>query len=51
MSKLIYISGLSGSGKTTLGLELQKKIPNSIFLDGDVIRETINSDLSYLQRV
>lgn len=46
-STLIYITGLSGSGKTTLGLELQKQIPNSIFLDGDIIRNTLNKDLGF----
>ena len=44
---LIYITGLSGAGKTTIGLELQKTIPGSILLDGDIIRETINKDLGF----
>jgi adenylylsulfate kinase-like enzyme len=47
MSKLIYITGLSGSGKTTIGKALQKEIPNSILLDGDEIRSTINTDLGF----
>jgi adenylylsulfate kinase-like enzyme len=45
--KLIYITGLSGSGKTTISKELQKLIPNSILLDGDEIRNTINKDIGY----
>jgi adenylylsulfate kinase-like enzyme len=47
MSKLIYITGLSGAGKTTIGLELQKRIPNSIFLDGDIIRNSMSKDLGF----
>jgi adenylylsulfate kinase-like enzyme len=45
--QLIYLTGLSGSGKTTLATELQKIIPNSILLDGDIIRSTISTDLGY----
>ena len=47
MTKLIYITGLSGSGKTTIAKALQKITPNSILLDGDEIRTTINSDLGF----
>lgn len=47
MGRLIYITGLSGSGKTTISMELQKLIQNSIVLDGDIIRNTINKDLGY----
>lgn len=47
MGKLIYITGLSGAGKTTISEELQKHIPNSIFLDGDIIRDSINKDLGF----
>jgi len=50
MSKLYYITGLSGSGKSTLAFELQKYIKQSIVLDGDIIRETINSDLGFTQQ-
>lgn len=49
MNNLIYISGLSGSGKTTIAKALQKIIPNSILLDGDEIRSSINSDLGFEQ--
>jgi adenylylsulfate kinase-like enzyme len=45
--KLIYITGLSGSGKTTLAKELQKQNPSFILLDGDELRQSINSDLGY----
>lgn len=47
MTNLIYISGLSGSGKTTIGKELQKHIVGSVLLDGDIIRNTINTDLGF----
>jgi adenylylsulfate kinase len=47
MIKIIYISGLSGSGKTTIAKKLQEEIPNSILLDGDEIRNSINSDLGF----
>ena len=44
---IIYITGLSGSGKTTIAKELQNKILNSILLDGDEIRHSINSDIGF----
>jgi len=44
---LIYITGLSGSGKSTIAKELQKNIPNSVLLDGDDIRSTVNKDLGF----
>ena len=47
-----WIIGLSGSGKSTLANEIvsraNKKYNNkTILLDGDVIREVFNNDLSY----
>ena len=47
MGKLIYLTGFSGAGKTTIGLKLQERLPGSVMLDGDVIRNTINSDLGF----
>lgn len=44
---VILISGLNCSGKTSLAKELVKKIPNSIMLDGDAIRTSINYDLGF----
>lgn len=47
----IWLTGLSGSGKTTLAYSLQKALLNngikSVVLDGDEIRQAINSDLNY----
>lgn len=47
MGRLIYLTGFSGAGKTTIGVELQKRLPGSILLDGDVIRGTISRDLGF----
>lgn len=41
--RVIWITGLSGSGKTTLATALQKKIPCSILLDGDDLREALDA--------
>lgn len=51
MENVIWLTGLSGSGKSTLGLML-KAYCDSInrkvkILDGDEIRNGINSDLSF----
>lgn len=35
MKKLIIINGTMGVGKTTTSLELQKILPQNVFLDGD----------------
>lgn len=47
----IWITGLSGSGKTTLAYSLQQALLidgiKSVVLDGDEIRQAINSDLNY----
>jgi len=49
--KVFWFTGLSGSGKTRLGIELRKILDKqnilSIFLDGDNLRNTINSDLGF----
>ena len=50
-AKLIWFTGLSGAGKTTLALGLQQLIESegvsSKFLDGDVLRQGINSNLGF----
>lgn len=49
-SKVIWFTGLSGSGKTTLAttlkqqMEAQQKV---YLLDGDILRNGINSDLGF----
>jgi len=49
--KIFWFTGLSGSGKTTLGLELKKILDQKnmpvVLLDGDNIRNGINSDLGF----
>jgi len=49
--RIFWFTGLSGSGKTTLGLELKKILDKknilSVFLDGDNLRNGINSDLGF----
>lgn len=45
---VIWLVGLSGSGKTTLGRELAAQLrrhsPNTVFLDGDEVREVFGLD-------
>lgn len=44
---VILVTGLNCSGKTTIAKELTNYIKNSILLDGDAIRNSINYDLSF----
>ena len=50
-SKCIWLTGLPCSGKTTIANELNIKLKDkniiSVTLDGDELRSTINSDLSF----
>jgi len=50
---VIWITGLSASGKTTLSKAFEKKIkatrPNTVLLDGDVIRELYGNDLGFTE--
>tara|TARA_B100001248_G_scaffold257595_1_gene240414 strand:- start:1860 stop:2390 length:531 start_codon:yes stop_codon:yes gene_type:complete len=50
-SKCIWLTGLPCSGKTTIANELNTKLKDknivSVILDGDELRSTINSDLSF----
>ncbi|MDE7431715.1 MAG: adenylyl-sulfate kinase [Lachnospiraceae bacterium] len=51
MTYVYWITGLSGAGKTSIGTLLYEKIkqkyPNTVFLDGDVLREVFGNDLGY----
>ena len=51
MGNVYWITGLSGAGKTTIGKllyeELRKDYPNTIFLDGDILRKVFGHDLGY----
>ncbi len=48
---IIWFTGLSGAGKTTLSLALEKELLNQgaivYVLDGDLIRNGLNSDLGF----
>jgi len=49
--KLLWITGLSGAGKTTIGGAvykiLKKNKINTVFLDGDIVREVLGNDLGH----
>lgn len=53
MSTVYWITGLSGAGKTTIGKlfyeKLKKQYPNTVFLDGDIMRKVFGDDLGYAQ--
>lgn len=38
--KCIWLTGIPCSGKSTIARNLEKKLPNSIILDGDELRAT-----------
>lgn len=51
MSMVYWITGLSGAGKTTIGKlfyeRLKRECPNTVFMDGDVMRKVFGGDLGY----
>lgn len=51
MSAVYWITGLSGAGKTTIGKifyeKIREKYPNTVFLDGDILRKVFGDDLGY----
>ena len=48
---VIWLIGLSGAGKTTIGellyLKLKAIRPNTVFIDGDKIREVMGGELGH----
>jgi adenylyl-sulfate kinase len=50
MSKTIWLTGLSGAGKSTIAEALKKKyFPDTVIIDGDALRKTINKELGYTE--
>lgn len=53
MGSVYWITGLSGVGKTTIGKifyqELRQTYQNTVFLDGDIMREVFGADLGYTE--
>lgn len=51
MGAVYWITGLSGAGKTTIGKivygKLKERYPNTVFLDGDILRQVFDEDLGY----
>lgn len=43
----VLLTGLSGAGKTTLAYQIKQMRPEAVILDGDELREGINSDLKF----
>jgi len=48
---VVWITGLSGSGKTTVAKAVytvvKKDFKNTVFLDGDIIRDVLNNSYGY----
>lgn len=51
MGAVYWLTGLSGAGKTTIGKifyhKLKQVYPNTVFLDGDIMRKVFGADLGY----
>lgn len=51
MGTVYWITGLAGAGKTTIGKlfyeKLKQTASNTVFLDGDILREVFGADLGY----
>jgi len=48
---VIWLIGMSGAGKTAIGREIYQSLkirqPNTIFIDGDIVREIMGNDLGH----
>ena len=44
---IIWLTGISGSGKSSIASELTKYFEPCTWLDGDTLRQTVNSDLGF----
>ena len=44
---MIWITGAAGSGKTTIARRLSLKIPKSVILDGDEVRQWLTPELGF----
>lgn len=53
MGAVYWITGLSGAGKTTIGKlfyqRMKQEYPDTVFLDGDIMREVFGADLGYTE--
>ena len=53
VTDVYWITGLSGAGKTTIGhlwySYLKEQFPNTVFLDGDTLRQVFGDDLGYTE--
>lgn len=51
MGTVYWITGLSGAGKTTIGSlffeKMKAEYPNTVFFDGDMLRNAFGNDLGY----
>lgn len=53
MGTVYWITGRSGAGKTTIGRlfyqRLKQEFSNTVFLDGDIMREVFGADMGYTE--
>ena len=53
-ANVLWFTGLSGSGKTTIALDLKEYLEKNkrkvLVLDGDVVRDTLHSKLSFSRK-
>lgn len=44
---VVLFTGLPCAGKTTISKKVHEHLPNSVMIDGDAVRKTINKDLGF----